>query len=48
MQISLPSAGEGDAVVVVAIRRDTDREIRANFDRLQRATVAVVDPGVSF
>jgi hypothetical protein len=27
---------------------DTDREIRANFDRLERATVAVVDPGVSF
>ncbi len=27
---------------------DTDREIRANFDRLVRATRTVVDPGVSF
>ena len=27
---------------------DTDREIRANFDRLERATRAVIEPGVSF
>ena len=27
---------------------DTDREIRATFDRLKEATRAVVDPGVFF
>jgi hypothetical protein len=43
---SQSSAGS-ERIDIDAIR-GTDREIRANFDRLERATRAVVDPGVSF
>jgi hypothetical protein len=37
---------EGTKQYIVPL--DTDREIRASFDRLEGATRAVVDPGVSF
>jgi hypothetical protein len=52
-RVSLPCRAGMISILFVRMLKspqifDTGLEKRANFDRLERATRAVVDPGVSF